>query len=391
MIQPVIDSSGIIHIFKGKQTEPIKLVIGEILTAEIMDIFPTGNVQIKINDRILVAQPQRELPLNKGDTVYLKVEKPLSDGTIPLRILSTSELETTQQPFSNREISEKILKLIEVIFTDKTTQSLNESSYLNQIKEILNFPLEQLPHSEKSSLLKKLAQNLLSQEVTTDSLKELINLLENKSLFKEKVTLLNSLLVSRDEIAEKLQKVLLNTGVSFEAKLRSFISAPERIQNIQEDLKVVLNQILREAKEKGIYEVADKVENILRHIDGYQVLSKTFQSFFTFLPLLWKEIEGGNFAFKSLKKQGKEYYSVFINLKIKQDFLSFVVTMINRSFFISFSGKPEFVDIIKSYEEDLKERFYKQGLILSGINYVTIIEELLKQWGIEEGLVSVVI
>ncbi len=65
--------------------------------------------------------------------------------------------------------------------------------------------------------------------------------------------------------------------------------------------------------------------------------------------------------------------------------------MINRSFFISFSGKPEFVDIIKSYEEDLKERFYKQGLILSGINYVTIIEELLKQWGIEEGLVSVVI
>lgn len=65
--------------------------------------------------------------------------------------------------------------------------------------------------------------------------------------------------------------------------------------------------------------------------------------------------------------------------------------MINRSFFVSFSGAPETMQVIKSYENDLKQRFQRQGMILGGVNYVEKVEELLKQWNIKDGLISVTV
>ena len=406
MIQQVIDQSGIIHLFKGKQTEPIKLIIGEILKAEIMDILPTGNIQIKIDNRILNAQPQRQLPLNKGDTVYLKVEKLLPDGTIPLRVLSTSEALQLEKTIANitQEISDKIFKFIEAIFTDKGQQVIqskqfsalqhDEPSYLNLIKAILSLPVEDVLNTEKVTLLKKIMATFSNSSSTLESIKELINLVENKSnqsLFKEQSALLNAILVSSDEPAEKLKKAVLNSGVLLETKLKQALSDPVKIESIKEDLKVILNNITTEAKSHGMQDVVDKAQQILRQIDGYQVLSKTFQSFFTFLPIFWKDVEGGNIAFKSFKRQGKDYHTVFITLQIKEESLSFIITMINRSFFVSFSGAPETMQVIKSYENDLKQRFQRQGMILGGVNYVEKVEELLKQWNIKDGLISVTV
>lgn len=141
MIQPIIDSSGVIHIFKGKQAEPIKLVVGEILTAEIMDIFPTGTMQLKINNRIINAQPQRELPLNKGDTVMVKVEKPLEEGIIPLRVLSASEAKEVQKAMiqAETEISDQIFKLIESLFSNNPNSIKETKQQMDIIKTIFLF------------------------------------------------------------------------------------------------------------------------------------------------------------------------------------------------------------------------------------------------------------
>jgi hypothetical protein len=156
MIHPIIDSSNVIHIFKGKQSEPIKLVIGEILTAEIMDIFPTGTIQVRINNRILNAQPQRELPLNKGDTVYVKVEKPLKDGTIPLRVLSSSETVEYQQKYLLKQqiVSDEIFKLIEMVMGSQENLMIDKKPNLygllsnekieQLIRQLLNLPTENL-------------------------------------------------------------------------------------------------------------------------------------------------------------------------------------------------------------------------------------------------------
>lgn len=388
MIQSVVES-GIIHIFKGKQTIPIKLIIGEILTAEIMDIFPTGNIQIKINDRILNAQPQRELSFRKGETIYVKVEKPFSDGTIPLRVLSTSEVQQIQKASAEseilKEIPAKIFKFIDSIFTSKQ-QSFENKNFLSTI---LTLPVEKVPDTEKTALLEKLIKIFSDRSSTAEMIKNLIDLLENKELFEEAQQLKNIVLFN-EITSETLKKIILNSGVAFEPKLKKVVSEAVNFENIGEDLKIVLNNIIREAGYQGNEKLTDRVQQILRQIEGYQVLSKTYQSFFTFLPVLWKDIEGGSFAFKSFKRQGKDYHTVFVSLKIKdEESLFFVVTMINKSFFISFSGNSETTRLIRSYEDQLKERFHQAGMIIGGINYFTKVQELIKQWSIREGLINV--
>lgn len=395
MIQPIIDSSGVIHIFKGKQAEPIKLVIGEILTAEIMDIFPTGTIQLKINNRVINAQPQRELPLNKGDTVMVKVEKPLEDGIIPLRVLSASESEEVQKAMiqAESEISDQIFKLIESLFSNNPNSIKETKQQMDILKTIFSFPTENLSETQKTVLMNKIIDVIFSQQDTSENLHELIKLLEQNDFPKEQISQLKSLIITTHEeiTPEKLKQTLLNSGVSFEAKMKQALFDSAKIEQIKEDLKVILNQIIKEAKSQSIEEVALKAEQLLRQIDGYQILSKTYQSFFTFLPLLWQDIEGGNIAYKSFKREGKEYHTVFVTLNFKEEYLSFIVTMINKSFFISFSGQPELLSCFKDRESILRERFQDKGMLLGGISYVSKTEELIKQWNIKEGTVSLTV
>lgn len=396
MIHSIIDSSGIIHIFKGKLAEPIKLVIGDILIAEIVDIFPTGTMQIKINNRIINAQPQRELPLNKGDTVMVKVEKPFSDGTIPLRVLSALELEQIHKTVTHAEsdLSDKIFKLIESLFSQNTAATEEtKKSQMDAINTILKLPIESLSESKKTDAMKKIIDLLFSQKSTSENLNELVKLLEQNKIAEEQISQLKNIMITTQEelTHEKLMKTLLNSGVAFEVKMRQALFDSSKIEQIREDLKVILNQIAKEAKSQGMEEITLKVEQLLRHIVGYQVLSKTFQSFFTFLPFLWHGVEGGNIAYKSLKKEGKEYHTVFVTLNFKDESLSFVVAMINKSFFITFSGQPEILSNLKDRELMLKQRFKDIGMLLSGVSYVSKTEELIKQWNIKEGSVSLTV
>lgn len=396
MIHPIIDQSGVIHIFKGKQTAPIKLVIGEILTAKIMDIFPTGTIQVKINNRIINAQPQRELPLNKGDIVMVKVEKPLEDGTVPLRVLSNSEVEDFKKAIikSEGEISDNFFKLIESVFTNNP-KLLKESKQpqMDIFKLILSLPTENLSEVQKTSLLEKIINLIFSNRGTAENIQELIHLLERNNFSKEQISLLKNLIITGEEnIHEKLRQTLLNTGVSYEAKLKQLLNEPSKIEHIKEDLKVILNNILKEAKATGQEEIILKTERILQQIEGYQLLSKTYQSFFTFLPLIWNKIEGGTLAFKSLKRQGKEYYSVLININFKErSLLSFIVTMINKNFYINFCGEKDVLNLIKTYENILKEQFIQRGMSLNGIRYLNKFEELIKNWEIKEGQVNITV
>ncbi|MCS7215063.1 MAG: hypothetical protein RMI30_08040 [Thermodesulfovibrio sp.] len=396
MIQPIIDHSGIIHIFKGKQSEPIKLLIGEVITAEIMDIFPTGTIQLRIKDRIINAQPQRELPLNRGDTVMVKVEKPLEDGTIPLRLLSAYEEEQLRQATLqfDRDFSEKLYKLLESVFAKNIYSSKEISqSQMDMIKNMLTLPMESISETQKTSLIQKIMDFFTLQKGTAENLDELIRLLEKNNFPKEQISLLkNSIILELQELnPEKLKEVLLNSGVSFEVKMKQALFDSNKIEKISEDLKVILTQITKEAKAQGFEEIAFKAEQILRQIETYQILSKTYQSFFTFLPIFLKDIEGGNIAYKSLKREGKDYHSIFVSLNFKEESLSFVVTMINKSFFVNFSGNPEILSEIKQREVLLKEQFQNIGLTLNGINYISKIEDLIKHWHIKEGSVSLTV
>ncbi len=395
MIKPVIEPTGEIYIFKGKQAEPIKLVIGEILQAEIMDIFPTGSIQIRLKDRVITAQLLRDFPLNKGDSVLVKVENPLPDGTIPLRVLISAEGQWQSKSLRSFEIqlSNKILELIESLFSNSSKSTpLLSKSYTDISKLLLSTPTENLSESQKSLLLQKVLTILFSSKSIMENLHELINLMEKNDYQRVQISKLKNFLIELNEqlTPEKLKRALLNTGVSYEAKLKDILISGSSAENIKNDLKALLISISKEAQGLGREEISSKANKVIEQIEGYQILSKTYQSFFTFLPLLWNEIEGGNFAYKSLKRQGKDYYSVFINLNFREgESLSFIVTKIRNNFFVTFSGTPSFLDLIRKNEKVLKECFSQGGLYLSGIKYLEKLEDLIKDWNIKEGQINI--
>lgn len=420
MIQQIVDSTGVIHLFKGKQSEPIKLVIGDFLTAEIMDIFPTGVIQIRINNRIITAQLQRELPLNKGDIVYLLVEKPLSDGTIPLRVISNLETENYKQTLLKiqEEIPEKLLKFIEAFFSQQrpilsklvnqtqtgdqsltqvysqnNVNSLKESTYTDLLKTILSIPFERLPEKIKESVVQRVFEFLNTTKTTSRLLTEFIDLLDRTPQFREHANMIKALFISSTDLTpDKLKKSLLDSGVVLEAKLKEAILHTANFGNVKEDLRVIFQNIINRAKIDGAEELIERAQGILRQIDSYQVISKNLQSFFTFLPIHWNEIEGGHIGFKSLKREGKELYSVFVSLQIREDnYLNFVVVMINKIFYISFSGDEKLLNIIKNKENSLRESFRSQGFNLGEINYVSNLDDLVKQWNLKEGLLSLTV
>ena len=196
MIKPVIEPTGEIYIFKGKQAEPIKLVIGEILQAEIIDIFPTGNMQIRLKDRVITAQLLRDFPLNKGDSVLVKVENPLPDGTIPLRVLISAEGQWQSKSLRSFEIqlSNKILELIESLFSNSSKSTpLLSKSYTDISKLLLSTPTENLSESQKSLLLQKVLTILFSSKSIMENLHELINLMEKSNYQRVQISKKNFL------------------------------------------------------------------------------------------------------------------------------------------------------------------------------------------------------
>lgn len=425
MIQPLQDSSGVIHIFKGKQAEPIKLIIGEILTAEIIDLFSTGTIQIKIKDRILNAQMQREIPLNRGDTVFVKVEKPLPDGAIPLRVLSRAEAESLKQQIqqSQREIPQRLLQLLSSVFQETTVAKeggvenqsatsssergnlqravtaterelkITDSDFLETLRTALSSQVERLPEQLKEALVKRVIEFLSQTKTTAQSLNEFIEVAESNPELRQEVGKLKELLLNSPELdAQKLKRVIAQTGVLFEAKLRGFLNEPIKIVTLKDDLKALLHRVIQITEGDSSSPIKERAESLLRQIESYQVISKNFQSLFTFLPFFSAQVEGGHIGFKSLRREGKDFHTVFVSLRFGEDNpLSFVVTMINRSIFVSFSAKEELLELIRAREEELRECFMRSQLNLSGVSYHRKIDDLIKQWSIKEGVVSLTV
>ena len=100
-------------------------------------------------------------------------------------------------------------------------------------------------------------------------------------------------------------------------------------------------------------------------------LSKTTDSFYTFLPLNWKELRDGEISFKRGQggAEGGTAYSCRINLDLKEfGKLSVMVVMYNKDFFVSFKAeRPAFKSLLDEHLEELKGSFVEQGLSLKAV------------------------
>lgn len=126
-------------------------------------------------------------------------------------------------------------------------------------------------------------------------------------------------------------------------------------------------------------ELLNKVGMLIKDIETFQLLSKTTDSFYTFLPLLWKDLRDGGVSFRRGKRDTKGVsYSCRINLDLERlGKLSALVTMHNREFMIFFkTNSPEFQAILVSNTNELYKSFSASGLRLNAVNFLNINEPI---------------
>ena len=121
---------------------------------------------------------------------------------------------------------------------------------------------------------------------------------------------------------------------------------------------------------------------ILKDIETFQLLSKTTQSFYTFLPVNWQELKDGEIAFKQNKADGKEVStSCRINLDLQdQGKLVIMVLSHNNEFFVSFRPESEeFKSMLSSNVVRLEEQFTEKGLNLKAVRVLDKADTTLEQ------------
>lgn len=125
------------------------------------------------------------------------------------------------------------------------------------------------------------------------------------------------------------------------------------------------------------------IDGLIKDIETFQVLSKTTNSFYTFLPISWQELKDGEISFKRGQSDAKGIsYSCRINLDLERfGKLSVMVMMYNKEFLVSFRAEnPEFQAVLNNNVTVLRELFSSRGLNLKAVNVLDSNDVSLEQF-----------
>jgi hypothetical protein len=401
----------------------ISLKLGEIVKAEVMDMLPTGGVTLKVKGDFITAKT--DIPLEKGAIAFFKVtDLPVEGKDLKLQFMgytpeSANEQEITLPYFNLKE--SPIPKLIQELtnslsdIKNPTVSGKEADSLTSKLQNINSEILKALP-SDINSLPKEVRmqlQNLLqaSLKITGQSIQarldnfisQLPEVIKNHPLVQN---LTKDLTVSIEKLLQTpLKGVLQDTGVALETKLKAIVEMFQQPQlqhdmtAIKKDLKVGLLQLKQLVMEEGKGTVrtfsghdltAAQRESAVRVIDGlikdietFQVLSKTTDSFYTFLPIGWQELKDGEVSFKRGRSDAKGIsYSCRINLDLERfGKLSVIVIMYNKEFLVSFMAEnPAFQTILNDNTKELQDSFIARGLNLKAVNVLDSNDASLEQF-----------
>ena len=183
-------------------------------------------------------------------------------------------------------------------------------------------------------------------------------------------------------------------AVLLELKQR-FSVTPEGSPAVQDSkAPVAAKETIQDAT--ALRNLQGKIEGLLKDVETFQALSKTTDSFYTFLPVTWKELKDGDVAFKQGREgaTGGRSSSCRINLDLAGfGSVSILVLMNNKDFFVSFkAANPESHSLISANLDELKSSFVEKGLSLKAAHVLdktdTTMEQLDKL-GSSERIISV--
>ncbi len=166
-------------------------------------------------------------------------------------------------------------------------------------------------------------------------------------------------------------------------ELKQRVSAlPEGSQAAQ-DSKVSVSAKETASDPAAFKNLQGRIEGLLKDVETFQALSKTTDSFYTFLPVTWKELKDGDVAFKRGRAgaAGGATSSCRINLDLAGfGSLSILVLMNNKDFFVSFKAdRPESHSLINANLDELKSSFVEKGLSLKAAHVLDKTDTTMEQ------------
>ena len=397
--------------------KPISLNVGEIVKGEVMDLLPTGGVTLRIKGSVITART--DIPLQKNAEVMLKViGTPSSPNELKLQFIGTAEKEDPGSSAFKGEALDRVLQDVSV-GAPRTPLST----------EMIERLLKALP-SDVNVLTKEIRlqiQNLLreslkatGQDIQTrldDLFKDLPTTLKNQASLQSVTVSIDKLL--SEGAADNLEGLLRGTGVALESKLKAIAQLLQQAKespeggaapgkgmlsidikqllpaadraSLENDLKASLLR-LKEVLEQTttgdpavIKKASDAVIGLLKDIETFQLLSRTTQSFYTFLPVNWQELRDGEIAFKQNPSEGKDAsFSCRLNLDL-EDHGKLVIMVLshNNEFFVSLKPESEeFKSMLTSNVNHLEDQFAEKGLNLKAVRVLdkddTSLEQLEK-------------
>lgn len=423
----------------------IAFQIGDTIRAKVMDILPTGEVTLKIKGDLITAKTEVPIEKG-ADAFFKVTGQSADSKELRLQLSGYADTAKSQDATMKTEtLGKMIQELANAIASNKGTDAVKIQNLNSDILKALPQDINSLPKNLRMQLqnilqaaLKETGQSIQTRmDALLNSLPEGI---KNSSVAE---SIRKDLMVSIEKLLQTPMKaVLQDTGVALEAKLKAIAmtlqqsgfqdtaksavnnetallkgllslglkseGSPEKAQVVLEkpallknDLKAGLLQ-LKDMLSENISNAADKtnksatavevksqnqelltkIDGLLKDIETFQLLSKTTDSFYTFLPLNWKELKDGGVSFKRGKAGAKGVpYSCRINLDLEEfGKLSAMVVLYNNEFFVTFKSEDAaFQSVIDDNSKELQESFSNRGMRLKGVNVLGINDDSFEQ------------
>jgi hypothetical protein len=419
--------------------------IGEIIEGQIVDIFPSGGLTIKVKGGFLPVRT--DLNFEKNETLFLKVlgvgrkneevvlqllEKNIRSGEGDLGTGTNVERGND----STRKSLDLILKLISQ-GVDSRKEPAGQSWDIGKLRVIQGELLKSLP-ANLQSIPKGIKIQL--QDALQASLQELVPEIRDRifNIIKQLtgeiqesflVENLKDILIPMEGLdSQNLKNALDNSGVYLEAKLRAMardevagesksIYSDSKLHN---DLKAIILQLKGNIQGKiepdspalffqRIMERAAKIgktdpplsrkflgtlDSLVKDVETFQFISKISDSFHTFLPILWDGLKGGELIFKRRQHQKVTSFSCSIHLELeKLGPVSVFLFLRSGDFYVNFkTDHSRLRSTIRSQLDELKESFIREGLNLKEVTIRELEDIPLDPWvpiESEETIVSI--
>lgn len=423
LIQESPLSGQIITLLKPVGKE-IPFRMGEIIEGQVADIFPSGGLTIKVKGGYLPVRS--ELTFEKNDTIFLKVlGEGKKNGEIILQLINNKTLSQGEELLTNTgsntgmyRMEDPVRKATELILKimgsggESGKAPTGQALEIGKLRVVLGELLNSLPANIQSlpKGLRTQLQNVLQAPIEglfsdiQEKILQIIRELTGEVQHSLSTNNLKDILIPMEGLdSRNLKNALENSGVLLEAKLRAMVKSDHQGEpatltdnsKIDHDLKAIILQLkeniqgkreldsptgfLKKFLELGARsgekqppfseKVLGVINNLVKDVETFQLLSKVSDSLHTFLPIRWDELKQGELVLKRRQQSKSTSYSCGIHLDLERlGPVSVFLFMQSRDFYVNFkTDHPQLKAMIHSHLEELQETFRREGLNLKSI------------------------